>query len=130
VRNLLICSAKAADLLYQLIVVKVFFVGQQGHVLGCCSEVVCHLVCENSTSFHLIEFLADSEAVVESEMDFVLLYSADSIEYLVRVVLTKQTQMQVLELHISQSCVAIGCRRQIVFNTFLDSVVVGRQHRV
>jgi len=71
-RDLLICSSEATYLLYQLSVVKVLLVGQQGHVLGGCGEVVRHLVRENCTSFHLIEFLADRKAVVKSEMDFIL----------------------------------------------------------
>ena len=93
-RDLLICSSEATYLLYQLSVVKVLLVGliillQQGHVLGGCGEVVRHLVRENRTSFHLIEFLADRKAVVKSEMDFILFYSTDSLEHLVRVVLAK-----------------------------------------
>jgi hypothetical protein len=107
-RDLLICPSKATYLLYQLSVVKVLLVGQQGHVLGGCGEVVRHLVRENRTSFHLIELLADRKAVVESEMDFILFYSADSLEHLVWVVLAKQTQMHLLELHIGQSCVALS----------------------
>lgn len=107
-RDLLICSTKAAYLLYQLGIVKVLLVGQQGHVLGGCSEVVGHLVGESCASLHLVELLADCEAVVEGEMDFILFDSADSLEHLVRVVLAKQTQMHVLELHIGQSCVAFS----------------------
>ena len=67
------------QLLYELDVVELFTVGEQGHVLRHTREVVGHFVEENRAALHLLVLRTNFQAFFQRDVHFVFLYLADAV---------------------------------------------------
>lgn len=126
--------SQVTQLLDQQWVVKVLFLCYKLHIVSDTCEIGWNPVAEHSACLNLVILLTDIEAVYWCQLDFISFNFTDSVDDSGWIDLAEEFEMQLLKLHQLLSsltiCSILQCRHQVLFNEWLDLVILLAKHSV